>query len=202
MLTLLLLGITLLTQPFLGGGQADLRPLLFSHGYKLGHELAGFSGRPMLLLFEDTSLPEWSGLPLECEKNPKLNDILSKRVQGIVVDKSQDTDVFSRYGDPPLRTLIIRDLNGPILGILQSEYSIEDLERLLDAVLPMTTTEKSPAYIRLLENTLLLDELSGKNEAEEAARIVRLLKHFEPGSEALLRAEETLASLRIPVQQD
>ncbi|MBI4605915.1 MAG: hypothetical protein HY721_28455 [Planctomycetes bacterium] len=175
--------------------QETWTPRLFAPDYTSGHELAGFSGRPMLLVFGDSATGGWSELLLECEGDPVVAKLLSETFQGVFVDASRDKTAFETYGDPPPGTVLVKDLHGPIRGILEGKPTCEGLRALLEQSLPFVSVEKSPAYLRLLQGTDLLDELVEKRAVPEAESAVRCLKHFEPGSPEAARAEAKAVDL-------
>jgi len=175
---------------------------LFSMGYKNGNELAGFAGRPMLLLFGDSRSSAWSEYLRACEEEPLLHKLLSDTLQGVFVDAATDLEFYALYGNPPVGTMMIKNLHGPILGVLQSPYTLSDMRRVVGEVLPHFRIERSPAYIRLLHGTDLLDELLANNEKEEIARLVTLLRHFEPGSQALSNATARAVELDVPLSAE
>ncbi|MBI4607306.1 MAG: hypothetical protein HY721_35520 [Planctomycetes bacterium] len=175
--------------------QEAAKPRLFAMSYGAGHELAGFAGRPMLLVFGDAGAGGWSELLGECEADPRLAKLLSETFQGVFVDLAAEKDACATYGDPPVGTVLVKDLHGPLRGILEGQLTCEGLLALLEQALPLVSVEKSPAYLRLLEGTDVLDELVEKRAVADAAAAVRCLRHFEPGSEAARRADARAVEL-------
>ncbi len=193
----LLVGFGTILRLRLGVTQDVPTPKLFALGYKDGHELAGFSGRPMLLVFGDSRNPSWDAFLLECEKDPELNSLLSEKFQGVLVDSATDREANAVYGGQSIGTVLVKDLHGPIRGVLREPYTCTDVRQILNDSIPYITIEKSPAYTRLLSGTDLIDELVQKEESAEVARLLTLMKHFEAGTKAHADAAAKASALGI-----
>jgi len=175
-------------------------PTLFALDYKSGHELAGFTGRPMVLIFGDSRVAGWQQFLLGCESNPALARLLAERCQGVFVDAFRDAEALDKYGDPPVPSVLVKDLHGPVFGQLVGEFTPEDLLAVLERALPRIRVEPSPAWARLRAGTDLLDELNEKGEVGEAVRVLGLFRRFEGGTLAYERARDRALRLQIPIQ--
>jgi hypothetical protein len=165
------------------GGEAA-QVTLFTVGYEAGHELAGFTGRPMVLLFGDRRIPGWQDFMSSCEGRPEVAKLLSTRCHGVFVDAASDGDAFETYGVPRVPSLMVKDLHGPVLARLEGEFTVDDLLGALEAALPRIRVEASPAWVRLRSGTDLVDELTEKGEGGEVARLLALFLRVEGPSPA------------------
>ena len=172
-----------------GSGQEEWKPKLFAKGYEEGLDLAGFSGRPMVLVFGDGRLSGWSEFLLACEADPALTSLLTQKFVGAFVDLAIETEVTSLYGVPPEGAILIKDLRGPLLGILEPEYTCNQLRDSLDQPAKYLVVERSLLYERLLEGPEILAELATEDKRLDAEKAIRCLRRFEPSTQALARAE-------------
>jgi hypothetical protein len=175
---------------------------LFAQGYETGHEFAGFTGRPMLLVFSRAGDPAVAQVLRDCEADPRIAALLRETFQGVSVDPAREPEVHALYGSPETTSLLVKDLRGPHLGLLTSAEAPIDAKSvlaLLESALPQVEVVKSPAYTRLLEGIDLLDELVGKEERAEAARVVRLFERYEKGSPAAIECRARATALDLDV---
>ena len=199
LVALLIVGLRIRQAQTQQADEAPAAPRLFAPSYEEGHELAGFTGRPMVLIFGDSRTGKWTDFLLECESDPKFATLLSERYQGVFVDAASDKETFDIYGNPGVPTVMLKDLRGPVYGLLQGAFSVSDILREMETALPLLPVERSPAYLRLLAGTDLLDELKDKEEIEEATRVLRLFKRYEGGTPAYTRAVARAQDLGIPI---
>jgi len=175
---------------------------LFVEGYETGHQFAGFTGRPMLLVFARASDPALTQVLRDCEADPRIAALLRETFQGVIIDPAREPEVHALYGSLETTSLLVKDLRGPHLCLLTSVEAPIDAKSvlaLLESALPQVEVVKSPAYTRLLEGTDLLDELVGKEERAEAARMVRLFERYEKGSPAATECRARATALDLDV---
>lgn len=180
-----------------GAGAKPAIPVLFAPDYATGHDRAGFAGHAMVLVFAEGGLAAWGDFLSSCEADPRLEELLKTRFQGVFVDVNADPETVKLYGSPKSPAVIIKDLRGPILGRIQGEITCETLRGELEATHGQAWTDKSPAYTRLLGGTDLFDELASKDELPEVERLVKLFRHFEADKPEVLAAESKARSLGV-----
>jgi hypothetical protein len=167
---------------------------LFSEGYEAGHELAGFSGRPMVMVFCDGKDATLRDFLLSCQSDPDLAKLLNESFIGVYVDMSIEPTVAETYGVSKPGLIMIKDIHGPVLGILESEYSCGDLLKRLQEISLYLNVEKSSIYADLLLGAEALDQYNQSHSDQDTEKVVQLFRRFEPGSKALADVE-TRASI-------
>lgn len=177
------------------GAQQEAVPRLFSDGYQAGHDLAGFSGRPMVLVFGDSRTPGWSNFLAACESDPNVAALLKEKFTGVFVDAAKDSSAFETYGVKSPGVLLVKDLRGPLLGVLEGEFTCEDLLVTLDGIVPHLDVQRSPLYDRLLRSEETLADLVANGERNLAAQVVKHMKRLEPNTQGLSRVEAKAAEL-------
>lgn len=182
--------------PVGAGGQTvqELTPVgKFLIGSALGHERAGFSGRPMVQVFTRADAPDWPYIAA-CLQSAEVEAEMPFFV-GVLVDERLEPDVEENFRARGLK-VIISGLNGSFLGGLFLGFSCENFVGLLRSVRLSSarSPEKSSIYARLLETPEAIDAFILRGELDKAVRFVDLLKEFEgPTHPAVLAAEARLA---------
>ncbi len=175
--------------------QETQKPLLFSDGYQAGEELAGFSGRPMILVFGDKSNSKWNDFLLSVEADPDIALFLKDTFVGVFVDLPNEKDVAETYDAKDEGTILVKDIHGPLHGVLPPGAGINELKAILGEIAPTLMIEKSPMYADILaRGSVVLEELVGNGESVAAAKVVNDLQHFEPTTSDVLKDCETTAS--------
>jgi len=169
--------------------EKDHQHRLFIRGHQLGSGLAGFSGRPMVLVFGDSRIPGWDDFLNSCEADATIAQLLKTTFVGVFVDIATEGEVADSNGIGKESTIIIKDLRGPLLGILEGNFTCEDLLASLDMASRHVAIERSSLYSALLRSTTILDRLVEEGRAGDAENAVRWLEHFEPGTEAVREAK-------------
>jgi len=174
-----------------GGGGAAAQALpdagKFRVGSQLGEERAGFSGRPMVMVF--TSAIDSAAISA-CLLSPDVEALMGD-FTGVLVEEAAEPDVESVLRARDDFQVVVRALNGSLLGGLRRGFTCADLAALLENVRKgITFIEKSPIYARLLESTEPIDVLKTEGKVAEAARYVELLKEFEGEGSAVAQAAE------------
>jgi len=177
------------------GGQEPAVPKLFANSYQAGHALAGFSGRPMVLVFGDSRVSGWNEFLIACESDPDTSRFLQQNFIGVFVDAASEPQIFAEYAVETPGTLLVKDLRGPLLGLLEPPYSCKDLLDTLSRAIPFLNINRSYLYNSLLRSPEILEQLVVDGDTELAENAVRFLRKFEPGSEALSAAERKASEL-------
>jgi len=166
----------------------------FKVGSGLGEERAGFSGRPKVQIFTSTDDPNWPSI-FACLRSPEVEAQMAY-FTGILVDYQAESNVESIGTRQDGVRVIVRRLNGELLGGLPAGFSCADLAQFLATIRRSRSLdmEKSPIYASLMESPeVVVDDLKGKGEAAQAARFVELLKEFESADNpAVLAAQARL----------
>jgi hypothetical protein len=176
-----------------GGGGAAAQALSdvgrFRVGSRLGEERAGFSGRPMVIVFASTSLPEW-GTISSCLQGAEVDGFMD-HFTGVLVEDAVEPEVEAVARTRDKLRVVVRGLNGAFLGGLPEEFTCADLVALLDAIKKTVPfVEKSPIYARLLESAEPVAILKEEGKGSDAQRYVDLLRDFEGAGSAAVQAAE------------
>jgi len=167
----------------------------FRVGYALGEKRAGFSGRPMVMIFTNSGAPEWPSIKA-CIEDPSLEaemDVFT----GILVNDLQEPTVEQVLREQGLR-VVVRSLNGGFQGGLHAGFSCQDLIERLRAIRKNMggIPEKSPIYAVLLEQPVaVVGDLVIKYGCETAAMYVSFFEEFE--GESSDQAEAARAELNL-----
>lgn len=177
---------------FLGGGQdAALGDAgAFRVGSALGEERAGFSGRPQVQVFASAADPKWPALR-DCLGSGDVTLAMAGFV-GVLVDVNVEPSVEAIFRQRGL-TVIVRGLNGALLGALNAEFTCDELASFLFRTRAELQAEplKSPVYAALLDSADAVDRLIQSEGPSSAARAVELLKEFEGASSPAVTAAES-----------
>jgi hypothetical protein len=191
-----LIGLVTLGIFAMGALLGDQKPKLFSMGYKGTEEAAGFSGRPMILVFGSQADPSWISFLLSCEADPEFSTLLKEQFVGGLVDVTDEPDVVATYGVEKVGTVIIKDIHGPILGYFEPGFSLKTILQRLKEVSPTLVIEKSTYYAAMLtRGPTVLDDMVANGFTAEATNAVRQLKKFEPTLTTLSQFEAKAAVL-------
>jgi hypothetical protein len=191
----------------------------FPWGRAQAEERAGFSGRPLFLVFarggppvaaeanaadegnlpEDAAAPEAS--PEALPAVPEAKDLrallesaevvaLRHRFVGALIDVATEPKV-----EVELRSAgvggILRSLSGEVLGLLPVGFGANELTQVLARLENLREAEKSPIYAGLLESTSAIDGLLAESKLDEALKFVGLLEEFEGAESEAVRAAKT-----------
>lgn len=172
----------------LDGAPASATPQ-FLQGFERGVERAGFSGRSMVIVFSgarpaDMTLKEC----LESEAVTRSMD----RFTGILVDEAAEPQVESILRKRDGLKVVVRGLNGALLGGIQDGFKCQDLSSLLLAVRSNMPgePEKSPIYANLLESPGAITHLVSEGKRDEAVKYVEFLRELEGAESPAVRAAE------------
>jgi hypothetical protein len=161
----------------------------FRVGSQLGEERAGFSGRPMLMVFTSASSRDWQSI-FSCLQSPDVEAFMD-HFTGVLVDEGLDPDTEAVARTRDKLGVVVRGLNGAFLGGLPQGFTCAELIALLDAMKKTVPfVEKSPIYARLLESAEPVALLKQEGRDAEAQRYVELLKDFEGTESDAVRAAE------------
>jgi hypothetical protein len=162
---------------------------MFRAGSELGEDRAGFTGRHKLFVFVSPGSPEWPALEA-CLQGEAVTSRMEQYV-GIFVDPVAEPEVEETLRKRDGLQVVIRALNGALLGGLKSGFSCDDLVKLLESVsLSTPFLEKSPIYARLLESSDPITALKAEGNHDVAVKYVELLKEFEGASSPAVQAAE------------
>jgi len=185
--------------PATEGAQAALTPSdagAFHRGYDLALRRAGFTGRPLLCVFSDSSDAEAeTRLRTTVLEDPRVQDAASG-FTAVWLDPS-DVPADQHFAVPrsALPLVYVRDLHGRALGILSGDrVSAESLVAMLPSP-PPGGFAKSPLWRWLADSAKPIDDLIDAGLYDDARFALDMLAELEPGSEAQQRAETRRASL-------
>jgi hypothetical protein len=184
-------GILIYTIAAGGGAAAQAMPDVgkFRVGSQLGEERAGFSGRPMVMVFASASSAEWLTIS-SCLESADIKAFMD-HFTGILVEEAVEPEVEAVARTRDKLRVVVRGLNGAFLGGLPEGFACADLVALLEAIKKTVPfVEKSPIYARLLESTEPLAALKQEGNGDEAQKYVDLLKEFEGAASAAVEAAE------------
>jgi hypothetical protein len=111
---------------------------------------------------------------------------------GILVDEIAEPDVEAVFRGRDGLGIVVRALNGGVLGGLRAGFTCADLVELLRSIRANATgeAEKSPIYAGLLESTAPIDALLLNGERARAEKLVGFLKEFEGAQSAAAKNAE------------
>jgi len=175
--------------------QEAQKPILFSEGYQAGHELAGFSGRPMVMAFSDGKDSTMADFLLSCQSDPDLAKLLSENFIGVYVDIAKEPAIAETLGISQSGVILVKDIHGPVLGVLESGYTCADLLKRLQEISLYLNIEKSSIYADLLLGADALDQFKQSHSDQETENVVRMFRKFEPGTTVLSDVEARASSL-------
>jgi hypothetical protein len=189
------LGILLYTRlPGGGGAAAQAMPDVgrFKAGSELGMERAGFSGRAMVQVFAQAGTPEWTGIS-ECLASAEVEAEMHF-FTGVLVDEAVEPNVESVLRERDGLRVVVRGLNGAVLGGLPVGFTCAELASLLRSVRQRTIAqpEPSPIYANLLESAAPITDLIQRGEAGRAAKFVDFLKEIEGATSQAVRSAEAV----------
>lgn len=108
---------------------------------------------------------------------------------GVLVDEKAEPEVEAVFREREKIRVLVRGLQGQILGLLPAGFTCDDLVSLLASVRTASNgeVEKSPIYLNLLERPgEVVDLLLTEGKVEDALRFAGLLEEFEGrGSEVV-----------------
>ena len=194
----ILLGLVV-SVAFVGGGGRKARAQAlpdagkFRVGSALGEDRAGFSGRAKVQVFTSFGAPEWASLS-QCLQSPQVEAEMGF-FTGVLVDGAAELEVETVLRERDGLGVVVRALNGAVLGGLKAGFTCAELVELLHSIRANATgeAEKSPIYADLLESTAPIDALLLNGERAKAEKFVGFLKEFEdPQSAAVKNAEARL----------
>ena len=151
----------------------------FRSGSELGEERAGFSGRAKVLVFSNAGSAEWTSVANCLQSEAVVAEI--DFFTGVLVDEVAEPEV-EHYLRENGQRVVIRGLQGQVLGLLPVGYTCDELTALLRSVREVSTTapEPSPIYVGLVERPLeVVDDLVANGRTADANRYVDLLEEFE-----------------------
>ena len=161
----------------------------FRVGHELGLERAGFSGRPMVIVFASADSPDWPAIQA-CLQSSEVAAEIASGFTGVIVDETAEPKV-----EPSLREsfrVIVRGLHGAMLGGLKAGFACADLSALLKQVSATANSppEMSPIYARLLESSGAVDALNESGASVGAAKYVEFLRELEGAESPAVKAAE------------
>ncbi len=165
----------------------------FQWGIDLGKERAGFSGLPRGQIFVDESVDK-TALDA-CLESPAIKALLPS-FTGIFISAEEEDSSPRRLRRSGEHQVIVRRVNGKILGILPPGFTCGELQEMLERCLRhmIIKPKKSPIYRRLLESPDPLDRVIERGEADRARKFVDFLKELEGKDHpAAVAAEARLA---------
>jgi hypothetical protein len=165
----------------------------FQYGYDLGRERAGFSGLPMVQIFVDETVDQ-AALDA-CLESPEVQALMPS-FTGIFINSEDEDSSPRRLRRKGEHQVIVRAVNGKILGILPGGYTCAELLEMLERIPRSMIIQpmKSPIYQRLLESPDPIDQLIAEDKAERARKYVDVLAELEGKDHpAVIAAEARLA---------
>jgi len=160
----------------------------FRVGSDLGEERAGFSGRAKVQVFATASASDWTALSA-CLQSAAVEAEMPF-FTGILVDEKAEPEVEATLREQDGQRVVVRGLQGQVLGSLPAGFACDDLVSLLKQAHAVSTRapEPSPIYASLLESTAALDDLIQKQEGAKAAKFIDLLEEFEGSASPAVQA--------------
>ena len=174
-------------------GADDEKLARFQWGIDVGKERAGFSGLPMIQVFVDENIDE-AALDA-CLESPEVAALMPGFTGILISPEDEDTSPrrLRRKGEDQV---VVRRLNGKILGILPPGFTCAEFLDLLERSLRsmIIKPKKSPIYRRLLESPDAIDRVIERGEPERARKYVDFLMELEGRDHpAAVAAEARLA---------
>ncbi len=175
----------------ISAGQAVSDIGKFRVGSALGEERTGFSGRTKVTIFAGG--PDSAALST-CLRNEAIEAQMDF-FTGVLVDESAEPEVEADLRAQGLR-VVVRGLQGQVLGLLHEGYTCDDFVALLRQVRAASTraAEKSPIYVNLLERPAeVVDYMVERGQGTDAARYVQHLEEFEGSASPAVQAAKARA---------
>ena len=160
---------------------------VFKFGSALGEERAGFSGRTRVIVL--TSAREVASLS-GCLRSLGVEAHMAA-LTGVLVDTEVEPEVESDLRERENARVVVKGLEGQILGVLREGYSCDELAQLLEAVTARMSgpPRPSPIYMNLLERPAdVARDFVSRGEAAVAAKYVQLLEELEGTANAAVQA--------------
>ncbi len=163
----------------------------FRVGSTLGEERTGFSGRTKVTIFAGG--PDSATLAT-CLRNEAIESQMDF-FTGVLVDENAEPEVEADLRAQGLR-VVVRGLQGQVLGLLHEGYTCDDFVALLRQVRAASTraAEKSPIYVNLLERPAeVVDYMVERGQGTDVARYVQHLEEFEGSASPAVQAAKARA---------
>lgn len=160
-----------------------------SWSYAEGSRLAGFTGRPMVLIFGDSREQMWVDLLSGCNRDEALREYFQTTFTCVFVDILTDAKTYQLYHIDGPGWIYIKDLAGPLLGILDRDISLESVRRLLDETGPRVQFVKSPLYKSLQDKPSRAADLVERGLSDRVLEAISLMKRVEGNSDAVQNLE-------------
>jgi hypothetical protein len=169
----------------------------FRQGWDLMHRRAGFSGRPLLMVFANAE-HGLDQVQREVFADERIQEAAARFSAALVNPDEIPAEADFRPPEADLPIVHARDVHGRCLGILTgAEVTAANVRDLLGRLseVPLSAWPRSPLYESLLESAGALDAMIARGEFDEAKFVIDMLAELEPASEAAARAEERRSRL-------